>query len=109
MGNTETADNVARVRERIAQALERSGRTTATITLLAVTKTVDVDRIIEAYEAGIRDFGENYVQEAIAKQDDARLKREDMRWHFIGHLQSNKVKEVTGRFTLIHSVDSLSL
>ncbi|MDD3013208.1 MAG: YggS family pyridoxal phosphate-dependent enzyme [Candidatus Gastranaerophilales bacterium] len=83
---------------------------TSKIRLIAVTKYVDTDKIIEAYEAGIRDFAENRYQ-------DAELKRKNLPpevdkniiWHFIGHLQSNKAKKVTGIFDYIHSVDSIKL
>jgi pyridoxal phosphate enzyme (YggS family) len=109
MTEGQIADNIGRIRDRMAQAAKRAGRSADTITLLAVTKTVEPKRILEAYAAGICEFGENYLQEAVAKQNDDLLKRLDVRWHFIGHLQSNKVKEVAGRFALIQSVDSLSL
>ena len=87
----------------------RTGRDLADILIVAVSKTQPVDRILEAYEAGIRDFGESYVQEAIQKIDDPALQLPDIRWHFIGHLQSNKVRFVEPRFQLIHSVDSVRL
>jgi pyridoxal phosphate enzyme (YggS family) len=109
MAEAQIALNIARVRERIAQAASRSGREADSITLLAVTKTIAPERIIEAYAEGLRNFGENYVQEALAKMDVPLMKRQDMRWHFIGHLQRNKVRDVVGRFTLIQSVDSLAL
>lgn len=97
------ADNVAHVQERIAQAAERAGRDPAGITLVAVSKMVEPARIREAVEAGIRDLGENYYQEAREKMT---LLGPDIRWHFIGHLQTNKAKHVVGRFALVHSVDS---
>lgn len=103
------AQNVAAVRTRIAQACERSGRASSSVTLVAVTKTVDLPRIRAVHQAGVRDFGENYVQEALTKVGDPELSGADVRWHFIGHLQRNKVREIVGRFTLIHSVDSLAL
>jgi hypothetical protein len=62
-----------------------------------------------AYRAGVQDFGENYVQEALTKVGDPELSDPALRWHFIGHLQRNKVREIIGRFALIHSVDSLAL
>lgn len=101
-----TADNIARVRERIARAAERAGRDPATITLVAVSKTVEPAHIREALEAGIRDLGENYYQEARDKQP---LFGPEARWHFIGHLQTNKAKYVAGRFFLVQSVDSEAL
>ncbi len=75
-------------------------------TLIAVSKTKGVDLIREVYDSGIRDFGENKVQELLSKID---LLPNDIRWHMIGHLQTNKVKDVVGRVYLIHSVDSLRL
>lgn len=103
------APNVARVRAQIARAAERAGRNPADITLVAVTKTVPPVRIAEAYAAGIRDFGENYVQEALPKIAAPELALPGLRWHFIGHLQSNKARFVAGQFVLIQSVDSQSL
>lgn len=76
------------------------------VTLIAVSKTKPDEQIMEAYEAGQKDFGENYVQELADKQ--ARLPH-DIRWHFIGHLQSNKVKYIASFVHLVHSVDSLKL
>ena len=78
----------------------------ANITLVAVSKTKPVEDILELYELGQRDFGENYVQELVDKQ---ALLPEDIRWHFIGHLQRNKVKYITPFVHLIHGVDSLKL
>lgn len=103
------ADRLAQVRNRIARAVARAGRDADEITLVAVTKRVTVARIVEAYAAGARDFGESYVQEAIDKLEDIRLSATGVRWHFIGHLQSNKVRDVVGRFSLIHSVDTITL
>ncbi len=76
------------------------------VTLIAVSKTRTEDEIIEAYDTGIRDFGENKVQEFIEKYD--KLPK-DIRWHFIGHLQRNKVKYIVGKVHLIHSLDSIRL
>ena len=109
MAESGIAGNSARVRERMAAAAARAGRPVDSITLLAVSKTVEAARIVEAYHAGIRHFGENYVQEALAKIKDAELDRPDIRWHFIGHLQRNKVRSVVERFALIQSVDSIPL
>lgn len=109
MAEEELAQNVAAIRTRIARACERSGFAPMKVTLIAVTKTVDLLRIHAAHRAGLRDFGENYVQEALTKVGDPELPDTDVRWHFIGHLQRNKVREIVGRFALIHSVDSLAL
>ncbi len=103
------AANIAAVRARIAQAAARAGRASNSVTLIAVTKTVDAARVQAAYQAGVRDFGENYVQEALAKVGDPTLAWPDARWHFIGHLQTNKAREMTGRFALVQSVDSARL
>jgi len=100
------ATNVADVRARIARAATAVGRDPSSITLVAVSKTIPPDRIREAWEAGIVDFGENYYQEARAKI--AELPKQ-IRWHFIGHLQTNKAKYVAGRFALVQSLDSEEL
>lgn len=91
------------VRERIRSAARRSGRDLEEITLVAVTKTVEPARMAEALEAGASDFGENYYQEA---REKISLFGEEVRWHFIGALQTNKAKYVAGNFALIHSVDN---
>jgi PLP dependent protein len=101
------AANLTAVKERIAKAAARVGRDPEAVRLVAVTKTVPVERIREAIDAGQRVFGENRVQEAQAKIQV--LGRGDVRWHLIGHLQRNKVKFVCGLFDLIHSVDSFAL
>jgi PLP dependent protein len=100
------AENIARVRDRIVRAAEKSGRDPSGITLVAVTKTVNVERIGEAVQAGVTDLGENYYQEA---RDKLPLFGPEVRWHFIGHLQTNKAKYVAGRFPLVQSVDSEAL
>jgi pyridoxal phosphate enzyme (YggS family) len=101
-------DNVELVRSRIAKALERSGRSPDSVTLVAVTKTVDIARIQEALDAGITHIGENKVQEAEPKITALR-ERAGVTWHMIGHLQTNKVKRAVELFHVIHSVDSLRL
>jgi PLP dependent protein len=100
------ADNLSAVQERMVKAAGRVGRDPESVALVAVTKTVPVERIREAIDAGQRVFGENRVQEAQAKI--AALGRE-VQWHLIGHLQRNKVRFVCDLFDLIESVDSLSL
>src|SRR5215831_78509 len=97
-------ENIARVRERMEAASGRAGRRHEEVRLVAVTKTVAPDRIREAYEAGLRDFGENRVQEAQAKR--AALSDLSITWHLIGHLQSNKTKAACEIFRWVHSVDS---
>ncbi len=78
--------------------------------IIAVTKYVDESKIIEAYEAGLRDFGENKVQDALKKLENLPEElKQNSTWHMIGHLQSNKVRKVVGKFDYIHSVDTLEL
>jgi pyridoxal phosphate enzyme (YggS family) len=100
------AANLARIRAAIAAACERCGRDPASVRLVAVSKTHPAARVEEAYAAGQTCFGESYVQEFLAK---AELVKVPATWHFIGHLQSNKVRGLSGRVALIHSVDRLSL
>jgi PLP dependent protein len=102
------ADNVARVRERIAAAARRAGRSPDEIILMAVTKTFAPDAIREAYAGGIRVFGENRVQEFAGKAAAVRDLKE-AEWHMIGHLQSNKAAKAVELFGAIDSVDSLRL
>src|SRR5690242_9064009 len=99
---------IASVHERIAQAAARARRDPASVTLLLASKTQPADSIRSAYSARERNFGENYVQEAAAKQD-ALADLTDIRWHLIGHLQTNKAREAASRFALIHGLDSARL
>lgn len=101
------AENLAEVRERISQAIQKSGREPDSARLITVSKQISVDRIEEARIAGAVVFGENKIQEAIPKIE--QMGTEGISWHFIGHLQKNKVKFLDERFDLIHSVDSLEL
>jgi pyridoxal phosphate enzyme (YggS family) len=101
------AGNIARVRERMGAACLRSGRRPEDVKLIAVTKTVSPELIRQAYEAGLRDFGENRVQEAEAKRP--ALADLDATWHLVGHLQSNKAKPARELFQYIHSMDSQRL
>jgi PLP dependent protein len=105
------AGNISHLRERIAAAAQRTGRTPTDITLVAVTKTYPAADALEATRAGVLDLGENRVQEAIPKIAELTLldPAAATRWHLIGHLQSNKAKVAVQHFELIHSVDSLSL
>jgi pyridoxal phosphate enzyme (YggS family) len=100
---TDVAGAIARVRGRIDAAARRAGRDPAGVTLVGVTKTVDAARVREAVEAGLRDLGENRVQEAEAKMP--LLEGLPVRWHLIGHLQSNKAARAAGMFDRVHSVD----
>lgn len=105
---TSVKENLAAVRERIAKAAVAAGRDPATVKLVAVSKTKPAELIREAYDAGQRDFGENYAQELMQKAD-ALASLEGIRWHFIGHVQSNKAKMIAPRASMVHSVDSASL
>ncbi|MDO8682745.1 MAG: YggS family pyridoxal phosphate-dependent enzyme [Armatimonadota bacterium] len=100
------AKNLNEVKDRIASASRRSGRRPEDITLVAVTKTVDIPRIQEALAAGVTDIGENYIQESIDKWLAIGT---GVKWHFIGHLQRNKAKNAVEIFDLIQSVDNLPL
>jgi PLP dependent protein len=102
------AQNVAQVRERIAVAAGRAGRQPEDIALMAVSKTLPAERIREAYDAGLRLFGENRVQEFTGKADALGDLR-DAEWHLIGHLQTNKAAKAVELFTAVDSVDSLRL
>lgn len=102
---TEIEKNLAEVREKIADAAKKSGRSAEDITLVAVTKTHPVEAINEAIDLGVTDIGENKVQEIMEKYD--RVK--PVRWHLIGHLQTNKVKYIIDKVYMIHSVDSIKL
>jgi pyridoxal phosphate enzyme (YggS family) len=92
------------VRERIAVAARRAGRDPASVCLLAVSKLQPASMVRRAYEAGQRDFGENYVQEGAAKVDEL-ADLDAARWHFIGQLQSNKTREIADRFAWVHTID----
>jgi pyridoxal phosphate enzyme (YggS family) len=103
------ATQLAHVRERIAAAAARAGRRAEEITLVGATKTVEPARIQAAIAAGLRDFGENYVQEARAKLAAPELRAPGVRWHLIGHLQTNKAKTAVGLFDIIQTLDSARL
>ena len=99
-------ENLQEVEERIQEACRRAGRDRSEVTLVAVSKTKPVSMLKEAYDLGVRVFGENKVQE-IREKYEALPK--DIEWHMIGHLQTNKVKYIADKVSLIHSVDSLRL
>jgi pyridoxal phosphate enzyme (YggS family) len=99
------ADRIASVMERIHSACARAGREPGSVTLLAVSKTFPAEAILEAYECGLREFGENYVQEFEAKAPAVRALG-GARFHFIGHLQSNKTRKAAEIFDFIETVDS---
>jgi pyridoxal phosphate enzyme (YggS family) len=100
------AQRLNQIRSRIAEAAAKASRDPRTVRLVAVSKTRPTDDVVAACRAGQVIFGENYVQELTAKAAEIP---EPLEWHFIGHLQSNKVKYLAGLVTLIHSVDRLSL
>lgn len=102
------SDNIAHIRERISQAAARAGRTPDSITLMGVSKVVEPARIRQAYQAGIRIFGENRVQEFEGKSS-ALKDLQEADWHLIGHLQTNKAKKAVELFHAVDSVDSLRL
>ena len=97
------------VLRRVEAAAKRSGRDPSSVQVVAVSKTKPVSMIQQAVLAGLSCFGENKVQEILEKQDAPELRNEDIEWHMIGHLQSNKVRQVIDRVSLIHSVDSIGL
>jgi pyridoxal phosphate enzyme (YggS family) len=98
------AENIRNIRKRVEEACFRQGRNPADILVVGVTKTVEVERILQALKAGLTDVGENYVQELQKKR--AALEGESVRWHFTGHLQRNKVKYIAEYIHLIHAVDN---
>lgn len=100
------ADNIHSVETRIQAACDRAGRSRSDVTLICVTKTMPVEDLQEAYDAGQRSFGENRVQEI---NDKFPQLPSDIQWHMIGHLQRNKVKYLMDKAVMIHSVDSASL
>lgn len=102
------AERLALVRERIAQAAVRAGRSPESVRLLAVSKTKPAEMVRAAYEAGQREMGENYVQELTAKAA-ALSDLSELRWHVIGPLQRNKVKQIVGVAALVHTVDRVEL
>lgn len=101
------SDNINTIRERISRACVRAGRPASDVTLIAVAKTFPAEAVREAFAAGAADVGENYVQELLAKRSE--LAALAARWHFIGHLQSNKVRQIAPWIHMIHAVDSVPL
>src|SRR5438094_2634791 len=99
-------ENLERVRDQMAQAATKAGRAVEEIELVAITKTHPAEKVREAIEAGLTLFGESRVQEARSKIPELPS---NIRWHFVGHLQKNKVRHALPLFEMIHSVDSLAL
>lgn len=101
------ADNILQVSSRIKAAVKAAGRDENSVRLLAVSKTKPAQALREAYAAGLRDFGENYLQEALGKQ--LELADLPLIWHFIGPIQSNKTRSIAEHFAWVHSVDRLKI
>lgn len=106
MNDKEVVDRLSKVNEIVKYSCTEAGRTADSVTLIAVSKTKPIELIEDVYEAGVRDFGENKVQELCDKYE--KLPK-DIRWHLIGHLQTNKVKYIIDKVYMIHSVDSKHL
>jgi len=100
-------ENFRKIQDLLAQAAADAGRSREEIRLLAVSKEKPVEYVLEAASAGQRDFGENFVREGLKKMDEAG--RDDLIWHFIGHLQANKTRPVAERFHWVHTVDRLKI
>src|SRR5213080_4437768 len=103
---TSIAENLERVRERVARAVAKVGRAASDVELVAITKTHPAEKVREAIEAGQNLFGESRIQEARAKIPELPS---NVRWHFVGHLQKNKIRHALPLFEIIHSIDSLAL
>lgn len=101
------AHNLQQIRNEIQTVCNKAGRNLSDIRLIAVSKTKPALLVKEAYDAGQLDIGESYVQEFLGKQCSDQLSGLPLRWHFIGHLQSNKVKDIVGNISLVHSIDKL--
>ena len=102
------AANIGEIGEQIAAACIEAGRGTHEVRLIAVSKTHSASLVREAFDAGQIEFGESYVQEFLEKYDDPQLEDQGIEWHFIGHLQSNKIRSIIGKVSLIHGIDKLS-
>ena len=107
MAGTSIAENFAQVRKKISEACQKSKRDPTSVKVVVVSKSQGIEVMRAAVDAGVRTFGENYAQELVTKLEI--FSQENLEWHFIGHLQTNKVKDVVGRVRLIHSIDSLRL
>ena len=100
-------ENYRKIQDLLAKAAAEAGRSPDQVRLLAVSKTKPLEAILEAAAAGQRDFGESFVQEGLEKIEACA--RDDLRWHFIGHLQSNKTRAVAGHFDWVHTIDRLKI
>ncbi len=102
------ATNIEEIREQINAACLEAGRDRAEVRLIAVSKNQPASLVREAFDSGQIEFGESYVQEFLEKYDDPQLEDNRIEWHFIGHLQSNKIRSIIGKVSLIHGIDKLS-
>jgi pyridoxal phosphate enzyme (YggS family) len=102
------ASNLASIQAQVAAACKQAGRQPESVQLIAVSKTKPAALIREAFDAGQLAFGESYMQEFLEKYEDAALSEKPIAWHFIGHLQSNKIRSLVGKVALIHGIDKLS-
>ena len=102
------ASNIEAIREQINTACIVAGRDPASVRLIAVSKTKSAELVREAFDAGQVEFGESYVQEFLEKYEDSLLEGIPVEWHFIGHLQSNKVRSIIDKVKLVHGIDKLS-
>jgi pyridoxal phosphate enzyme (YggS family) len=102
------ATNIKEIREQINAACIEAGRDRAKVRLIAVSKNQPASLIKEAFDTGQIEFGESYVQEFLEKHEDPLLEHLPLEWHFIGHLQSNKIRSIIGKVSLIHGIDKLS-
>jgi len=105
------AHSLAAVEDRIAEAAGRSGREPGDVTLVAISKMFPAQAVVEAYQAGVRHFGENRVYEGLDKMArvDEVLAAPDLTWHMVGHIQSRKAEDVVGAYRVVHSVDRLKI
>ena len=102
------ASNIEAIRAQIAAACQQAGRLPESVRLIAVSKTKSAELVREAFDAGQVEFGESYMQEFLEKYESPSLQGCPIQWHFIGHLQSNKVRSLVGKVSLIHGIDKLS-
>ncbi|MBI5505549.1 MAG: YggS family pyridoxal phosphate-dependent enzyme [Deltaproteobacteria bacterium] len=110
MSYERVGERLAEVRERVAEAARRAGRAPGAVTVVAVTKRLGLEAVLAAAACGQRDFGENYVQEALGKMQQwpERGAGSELRWHLLGRLQSNKASVAARSFAVLHAIDSLS-
>ncbi|MCB0413454.1 MAG: YggS family pyridoxal phosphate-dependent enzyme [Bdellovibrionales bacterium] len=107
MAGNFVANNLSIIEKRISKISSKNNSRNDRVLILAVSKKQSIETIKMAYEAGLQAFGENYVQELLEKQ--SQLGNLDIEWHFIGHLQKNKIKKIVGRVSLIHSIDDFEM